>query len=122
MSSRVLAVLPNSALWDQGAPPLAARSARRVGNVACIHRGTAGYRSAHAGRPARRSPPARNGSAPNGGASDRASCNITSSPALTLCPPGGDDAASAVSVTCTPALVSVRATVSGPGRGGAGQP
>jgi hypothetical protein len=59
--------LPNLAVKDQGAPP-PARSARRVGNVARIHRGTAGYRSAHAGRPARRSPRARDGSATTDGA------------------------------------------------------
>ena len=61
-------VLPNLALWDQGAPPVAARSARRPGNVDRIHRGTAGCRSAHAGRPARRCPRAGDGSATTGGA------------------------------------------------------
>jgi hypothetical protein len=57
-------MLWNLALWDQGAPPVAARSARRVGNVDRVHRGTAGYRSAHAGRPARRSPLAATGAPP----------------------------------------------------------
>jgi len=42
---------------------VAARSARRHGNVGRIHRGTAGCRSAHAGRPARRRPRAGGGSA-----------------------------------------------------------
>jgi len=46
---------------------VAARSARRPGNVDRIHRGTAGCRSAHAGRPARRSPRAGDGSATTGG-------------------------------------------------------
>ena len=55
--------LLNSPVGDQGAPPAAARSARRPGNVGRIHRGTAGYRSAHAGRPARRRPRAGDGSA-----------------------------------------------------------
>jgi hypothetical protein len=54
-------------LWDQGAPPAAARCAGRPGNVNRIHRGTAGYRSAHADRPARRRPRAGDGSATTGG-------------------------------------------------------
>jgi hypothetical protein len=50
-------MLQNSALEDQeSAPPVAARCARRPGNVGRIHRGTAGCRSAHAGQPARRRP------------------------------------------------------------------
>ena len=61
-------LLPNPPLEDQGAPPAAARSARRPGNVDRIHRGSAGCRSAHAGRPARRSPRAGDGSTTTGGA------------------------------------------------------
>ena len=73
------APLWNLALWDQGAPPVAACCARRVGDVACIHRGTGGVRSAHAARPARRSPRPAAGCAATGGAVDRASCKVTSS-------------------------------------------
>jgi hypothetical protein len=61
---RRVASLPNLTLWDQGAPPVAARCARRVGSVACIHRGTGGFRSAHAARPARRSPRPATGAPP----------------------------------------------------------
>jgi len=80
-------VLPNLALWDQGAPPAAARSARRVGNVDRIHRGTAGCRSAHAGRPARRSPLARDGSATTSGANEDPSRNVTSLSVPSACHP-----------------------------------
>jgi hypothetical protein len=61
-------MLQNLALWDQGAPPVAARSACHPGNVDRIHRGTAGCRSAYAGRPARRSPRAGDGSVTTDGA------------------------------------------------------
>lgn len=47
---------------------MAARCARHVGDVAGIHRGTGGYRSANAARPARRSPTPRDGSAATDGA------------------------------------------------------
>jgi hypothetical protein len=81
----VVRLLPNMALWNQGAPPAAARSARHVGNVARIHRGTAGYRSANAGRPTRRSPRAPDGSATTGGANKRASRKVTSSAEPSAC-------------------------------------
>ena len=64
-------MLPNLALKDQGAPPLAARGARPVGDVVRIHRGTGGYRSANAARPARRGRRPRVGSATTGGALNR---------------------------------------------------
>jgi hypothetical protein len=60
-------MLLNRALWDQGAPPAAARWACRIGDVVRVHRGTAGYRSANAGRPTRRSPLARDRSATTDG-------------------------------------------------------
>jgi hypothetical protein len=65
--TRKTMLLPNLALWDQGAPPAAARSARHPDNVGRIHRGTAGSRSAHADRPARRNPRAGDGSATTDG-------------------------------------------------------
>ena len=71
-------MLLNYALRDQGAPPAVARWARCVGDVSCIHRGTAGFRSAHASRPERRSPCALGGSATTGGANDRGSYKIPS--------------------------------------------